>query len=54
MYVTILYVVKILSSVCMDDGNLTWVDPFLCKVLQQMISLCKEKGVAIQLWNYML
>ena len=28
MYVTILYVIKILSSVCMDDGNVAKVDTF--------------------------
>ena len=38
----------------MDYGNLVWVDPFPCKVLQQAISLCTEEGVAMQLWNNML
>ena len=49
MYITIVYTAKILSSVCMDDGNLPWVDPFLRKALQQAISFCTEEGVTIQL-----
>ena len=44
MYINILYVVKIITNVCMDDGNLTRVDPFPCKALQQVISFCMERG----------
>ena len=33
----------------MDDSDLTWVDPFPCKGLQQAISLCMEEGMAMQL-----
>ena len=39
---------------CMDFGNLTWVDSFPGKALQQMISLYMEEGMAIQLCNHML
>ena len=38
----------------MDDGNLMWVDPFLRKALQQVLSLSMEEGEVIQLWNHML
>ena len=54
MYVAILYIAKILSSVCINYGNLMWADPSPCKVLKQAISLCTEEGVVMQLWNYML
>ena len=45
----ILYIAKIVSSVCMDYSNLKWLHPFLHKALKQAISLCTEDGVATKL-----
>ena len=45
--VTYVYIAKLLSSVCMDDGNLAWVDSFPCKALQQQYPSPQKR-----VWQY--